>query len=1208
MSTVKARVENLLKEAKDYDPDKRFMAANDLCAELLKDQEAIEASLVKQICAVFLTQLDDQSTDVQGNAVRSIKKIITKLQDSQVSEVINKLGDCLKTGKEEFRDIYATCLKGLIADVSDTSALIVCSTMLPILHQCITCKNESVSEEALEILTDLNRKFPGTLHSNTDRTDLVSGVMSLLLSNKSSIRKKATNCIGALSLILPQSQLQSLVSSIIQTISKRGQKKDIYSYVQALGSISKNVGEKLSSNLRVLFDILLSFCDTSSLDLDSAAIETDYELIETCLNSVESLIRRCAKDILEYSGRIINLVLGLASYDPNFIQSDQMQSDDDDWGSDDDSDYGNPADDSSWKIRRAALNVLDAIVKSRPEIVGTYYTAIVNALVRGFRDREENVKLDVFRTFSTLIKSVMIGNEENLHGEDLPVLIRTRSSADVFQDLLPSIVQEVGKELKEKSIRTRQAVTHFTVDLSLTFPTSIIENLEVIKDGLIRNLEDQANANLRISTLVICRRLFRSHHARNSELAYLISDQISKAINDTYYKVTTEALKLVGSIVKSLPAELKFIQAVFPLVLHKLTFTDIDQEVKQASIYSTSIILSVCHSSLNPSDVVRAIDLITERLKNEVTRISCLKAWVKLSQSPTCPPVQSSTLRSLCDELQNLLKKALRSLKLSTLETIISVSKAFALPETSYNLILQELPVLISENDLNLAQGALNIVDIFVSKGVNVSPEALNNLLKSMNTLAVSSLIQGATLTSLSAAYRSVIKHLAYPVERLVQDFRLNLNPARKALEITAQCTAVVTLAAGKSYLDSAIQEFRRSLGNQTDVCCFSVLCLGQIGLHHDLSAQRGLGDEITELFNRKSEDIKICASLAFGQVAVGNLQVFLPVIFEKFSSEEHRYLLLNSIEEVISHKSEHMAPYIGQILPVIFENAERADENVRNISAECLGKLVSVSPDSLIQSILSKIHSGSVFAKITMVSSVKYIVHQKVQNYSDYMEQVLPILVETLSIPDAHLKRACLVSINTIAHISPSSLKHNFIPLCEKIFLETVIKPELIRKVDLGAFTHITDDGLPIRKAAFSALETIIDNLPERIEANKVLDHVINGLDDNSDEVQMLCHQLLSKLIHWASGAVAGNLNTIVAHIRKNVEKNLKLLSQKQEVERANDLLRSALRCVEKIETLIETENSAPFRDFMSYVAGVADLNSILNTIKSQKESLFFI
>jgi len=818
------------------------------------------------------------------------------------------------------------------------------------------------------------------------------------------------------------------------------------------------------------------------------------------------------------------------------------------------------------------------------------------------------VKLDVFRSFSTLIKSVVIGSEDSLHSEELPMLIRTRSSADVFQDLLPMIVDEVSKELQERSLRTRQAVTLFIVDLSLTFPSAITDSIQVIQPGLLRNLEDSANANLRINTLIICRRLFRTHDTRNASFCYSIQSQIEQAINDTYYKVTTEALKLIGSIVKSLPHEIRFIQSVFPLVLKKLSITDIDQEVKQASIYSTSIILSSAHNALQNSDVLKSIEILTERLKNEVTRIACLKAWTKLSQSPSPPVVSDAILKSLCDELQNLLKKSLRSLKLTTLETILAVSKVYRFQSSSYSQILNEVPSLITENDLNLAQGGLNVIDVFVQQGVSIDQNTLENIIKTMNSLALSSLIQGATMASLTSAYKSIVKILGYSADQLIKDLMSRLNHSRKALEITAQCAAVIALGAGPEYLNRVLTDFRRNLNAPGELCNFSVLCLGQIGILHDLSGQKGLCESIISLFNDKSEDTKICASLALGQIAVGNLQQFLPVIFEQFSSEEHRYLLLNSIEEVISYKSEHMSPYIGQILPVLFENAERSEENVRNITSECLGRLVSVAPDTLISSIIQKITQGSVYAKITMVSSFKYIVSQKVHSYSGHMEQVLPVLIECLNIPDVHLKRACLISINSIAHLSPTSLKHHFGNLCEKVYLETSIKPELIKKVDLGAFTHITDEGLPIRKAAFSVLETLIENLPEKIEANKVLEHVILGLDDNSDEVQMLCHQLLSKLINWAIGPVTGNLNLIIAHIRKNVEKNLKLLNQKQEVERANDLLRSALRCIDKIESQIETETSMPFKEFLSYVAGVSELNGILTTIKSQRDTLFFI
>ena len=1209
MATMKARIDLLLKDAKDYDPDKRFMAANDLCAELLKEQEPMDSALVKQICSLFLTQLDDISIDVQGNAVRCIKRIVSKIQETQVSEVISKLGDCLTSGKDEFRDIYATCLKGLISDVPDHYSRVVCETMLPILTQSILSKNLNVAEEALEITTDLVKRFNVELHTQADRGALVAGVSTLLLNPKTSIKKKATSALGAISVILPPVQLQSLVTGIIRNISRKGDKRDIYSNVQALSAVSRNVGDKLTSNLRVLFEILSGYCDTSALQIDSPSIETDYELIETCLNAIECLVRRCARDILDFIPQIMRLVLQLSTYDPNYSYVEEANDSEDDWGSEDNSDYGNPADDSSWKIRRAALNVMDAVIKSRPEILSEYYTVIVDTLVQRFQEHEENVKLDVFKTFSTLIKSIVIGDIEGMQGEELPMLLRTRSSAEVFQDLLPMITERVSKELGSKSLRTRQAVTSFLVDLSLSYPGALSESIHLLQPGIIRNLEDSANSGIRISTLTICKRLYRNHSHNNVRLCYELLPQIQAAVRDGYYKVTTEALKLISAIVKSLPNETRFILEVLPQVLEKLGFTDIDQEVKQASIYCIGGILAVAGSHISAADTRRALELVTDRLKNEVTRGACLKAWVKVAQSAVVPRVDPELIQTLCDELQILLKKSLRALKLSTLETLLAISKVYTINEaTCRNIIFTDLPALINENDLHLAQSALAVLEVLLGKNIRPDEGSVRNLLGSMNALAVSPVLQGGALQNLCSVYRAFVVHLGYPVEQLITSLTSSLNPQRKALEITAQCIAAVVTAGSSANLQSFISSSMQKVASNSPDCNISALCIGEIGRVNDLSGVPHIAQSLIALFAQKSEDTKVCASVALGKIAVGNLERFLPVIFGEFSVESHRYLLLNSIEEVISYKSEHMAPYIGQILPVLFENAERPEENVRNIAAECLGKLISVSPEAIVSQIIRALTSGSVSCKITMVSSIKYAVHSKIHQYSEYMEQFLPSIIECLNIPDVNLKKSCLISINSIAHNSPSALKQNFIAISNKVFEETTLKQELIKKVDLGAFMHITDEGLPIRKAAYSVIETFIEQLPEKIDANRVLEHVILGLDDPSDEVQMLCHQLLTKLIHWGSGALAGSLNNIIAPIRKNVEKNHKLMNNKQEVERATDLLRSALRCVEKIETLMEVDSAIGFKEFLVYVAAVPELASIMQAIKSQRESLFFI
>jgi cullin-associated NEDD8-dissociated protein 1 len=50
---------------------------------------------------------------------------------------------------------------------------------------------------------------------------------------------------------------------------------------------------------------------------------------------------------------------------------------------------------------------------------------------------------------------------------------------------------------------------------------------------------------------------------------------------------------------------------------------------------------------------------------------------------------------------------------------------------------------------------------------------------------------------------------------------------------------------------------------------------------------------------------------------------------------------------------------------------------------------------------------------------------------------------------------------------------------------LETVIKPELITEVDLGPFKHKVDEGIPIRKAAYALLDSLVEKIPQRLENN---------------------------------------------------------------------------------------------------------------------------
>lgn len=70
-----------------------------------------------------------------------------------------------------------------------------------------------------------------------------------------------------------------------------------------------------------------------------------------------------------------------------------------------DEDYSDD-EDASWKVRRAAAKLVAAVIVSQPELLPTIYPQAAPALVQRFREREENVKTDVFSAFVDLVHMV----------------------------------------------------------------------------------------------------------------------------------------------------------------------------------------------------------------------------------------------------------------------------------------------------------------------------------------------------------------------------------------------------------------------------------------------------------------------------------------------------------------------------------------------------------------------------------------------------------------------------------------------------------------------------------------------------------------------------------------------------------------------------------------------------------------------------------
>jgi hypothetical protein len=273
--------------------------------------------------------------------------------------------------------------------------------------------------------------------------------------------------------------------------------------------------------------------------------------------------------------------------------------------------------------------------------------------------------------------------------------------------------------------------------------------------------------------------------------------------------------------------------------------------------------------------------------------------------------------------------------------------------------------------------------------------------------------------------------------------------------------------------------------------------------------------------------------------MAVGNMAAFLPGILEVLRTDKKKeYLLLASLKEVIVLHAEQpadtstqpslstsaspwlfqcsggFAPFLEPVLERLLGFSTSPEEGVRNMVAECLGALVAMYPDRIVQQLhdllLDQATSssagagggaaaaadssssgdgreggggleGAVAMRWTVAASLKYAMTASNAPHavlSSHMGFFLALLQDA----DLTVVHASLQMCNAAVHHQPQ-LAAPFLAeaIGPALYARVTFKQE--RMVDLGPFKQKVDDGLPLRKAALATVNTILDTMPERFD-----------------------------------------------------------------------------------------------------------------------------
>ncbi|KAK7091549.1 cullin-associated NEDD8-dissociated protein 1-like isoform X2 [Littorina saxatilis] len=1228
MASVSYHIANLLEKMTSSDKDFRFMATNDLMAELQKDSIKLDDDSERKVVKMLLKLLEDKNGEVQNLAVKCLGPLVNKVKEFQVEVIVDTLCCNMVSDKEQLRDISSIGLKTVISELPPSSTALaasICKKITGRLTSAIAKQEDvSVQLEALDILGDLLSRFGGLLVSF--HGSIRQALLPQLASPRLAVRKRAILAIGHLVMSCNAPLFQELIEYLLAELKTNTSTSTTRTYIQCVGAISRQAGHRFGEYLQSIVPLVVKYCQTD-----------DDELREYCLQAFESFVRRCPKEVSPFISEIAEICLKYICYDPNYNYDDDEEAmdteadEEEEEGSDDE--YSDD-DDMSWKVRRSAAKCVEAVISTRHEMLPEFYRTVSPALIGRFKEREENVKNDIFHAYISLLRQtrpVSTSSSDPMDMEEGPVLM--------LQTQIPDIVRAIHKQLKEKSIKTRQGCFSLLTELVLVLPGALSDHFGVLVPGIQYSLGDKnSSSNMKIDTLSFLNTLLIHHPPSvfHPHMKVLVTPIVS-AVGDPFYKITSEALLVTQQLVKVLRPlagvpKTKFdykpyVKDLYSCTIKRLKAADIDQEVKERAISCMGQIITNLGDSLT-TELSECLPLFLERLKNEITRLTTVKALTMIASSPLKVDIRPILTEGV-PILASFLRKNQRALKLSTLQCLDVLVQNYgtSLTPSMINDTMKEMPPLISENDLHVSQLTLNLLtslsNIPTANMSTISTEILPQIL----LLVQSPLLQGGALQALldllqsvvglglpKLGFRDLITMLITPIYNPSSAPAMTVtSPSihRQAFHSIAKCVAALTVMspgeAGK-VVTQFVNDIKNAKSTES-ITLFALLALGEIGRHIDLSGYGEIQTVIMDSFASPSEEVKTAASYALGSVSVGNLPKFLPFVLQEIENQPKRqYLLLHSLKEIISCESssqggvEILKSYINTIWTMLFHNCECPEEGTRNVVAECLGKLTLIDPATLLGNLQQHLADQSPLTRSTVVTAVKFTISDQPQAVDPMLKNCIGDFLKTLQDPDLNVRRVALVTFNSAAHNKPSLIRDMLDSVLPHLYNETKVRKELIREVEMGPFKHTLDDGLDIRKAAFECMYTLLDSCLDRLDIFEFLQHVEDGLKDHYD-IKMLTYLMLVRLSNLCPNAVLQRLDRLVEPLRATCTTKVKAHSVKQEFEKQDELKRSALRAVAALLNVPDADKSPQMNDFLQQIKGTPELNAMFDNI--QKDAL---
>ncbi|BEI79879.1 hypothetical protein CcaverHIS002_0104080 [Cutaneotrichosporon cavernicola] len=1185
--------------------------------------EAAEKALTENV----LTLLYDEISEVKNAAVRSLATMASRARSTFLRQIIITLTDGIdQTGareiNEENRDISCLALKSVVASMSpDGDAVDRCLNMiLTTIRKNVTPTNANpqLASELLQILTDVYQRFPLAIAQSNDLQALsVEMLKEVFAYPRLSVRKRAVAPLAAFISVCP-TQFNAFQDDMSKGFTKGGDSAK--AWVAAVAGLAKTpsspeVGGLVANGLA---EIIMK----QTQDLE------DTDAVEGALTALEVLLSRCPKEMSTAVSPILVRSLELVKYDPNYVDfddNDDVDMDDDAFDDDDDEfDQGEYTDDEddSWKIRRGAAKVLEALINTRSDLLAEFYRIAALPLIARFSEREESVRLEVLEAFEALLRQTVNTRPNDRNGGSPNKRKRTgtegmdqddeNSPLAALQEIRPQLVQATLKQANAKTVNARQQ--------SFILLRGLVEALEGGLDNEADSICSSSAAALRSSdsttssfTIAVLTFLtsFFNHHVGRSYASHL--DQLTKLVvrcmRDKQQRVNFEAFATASALTGSIrplhrgsasPLRPGFegpVKEIFQATTSVLGDNSVDGDVREKALITLGDLL--LHEGDALSDRLgEALPLISARLDSENTAATAVEVAGQVAASPLCSgPAFNRWLLDILTRVIIYIRRNKSSVskanEFTTIQSILS-RLGQSLPEVVASDVVVELtPFLDQASALEIIASVLtNQPATRATVEKHVLPQVLTAIKTASNAASIDALVEffGAYIDGDIDCSLRLVPQLVFNVTKDKSLAGTSFG-GTLAYSTTAKCVGAVVTHSERN-LAGILATFENTLKSSRGAGAevyLALLCVGEIGRLNDLCANGELLQRALRFFRSDNEEIRSAAAFAAGNMAVGAPDTYVPVLvqdIENATDQGARLLLLYSLKEVIMHSSTGQLEKLADLFwqPLFAHETAPDDDGIRNIKAACIGKLTIADSARLVPQ-LQNMLSGDAQQRALLAASLRYTF---IDTSAAYTEMIAPLVGDFLSLmndDEPVVRRLAVAALNAAAQNKPSLISDKLNTLQPFLYRETEIREELQRYVQMGPWKVLEDDGLENRKTAYETMYTLLATSFAKIDLPSFTDRVLAALRD-VNEIKVLGLMLLLRLAELAPAIVEPHLDGVVDAL-KAIMKDLEVKEDtiKQDLQRKEEIQRSTMRT---ITPMFRMTSAAQAPAFHAYVASL--------------------